>query len=81
MVSLLSSWPTLEAGNLLALLLIFWRLSRAAGAMERIIKDFPPHRHIAGEIVYPAGYSPGSVQSDQGIYGSGEGQIERRRKG
>lgn len=48
-----------SGGNLIALILILWRLSRAAGAMERIVRDFPPHRHIGEDIIYPTGYDPG----------------------
>jgi len=27
-----------------------------------VLKDFPPHRHINGSIVYPEGYEPTVIQ-------------------
>lgn len=27
--------------------------------LRSILKDFPPHRHIRGGILYPKGYEPG----------------------
>jgi len=35
------------------------RLSRLMG----VFKDFPPHRHDNGHIIYPKGYEPTPVQN------------------
>lgn len=35
---------------------------RAANRVFTVLKDFPPHRHINGSIVYPEGYEPTVVQ-------------------
>lgn len=50
---------SLGLSNLVALAAIFWKISRGAGAIERIMRDFPPHRHVGEEIIYPAGLDPG----------------------
>lgn len=28
--------------------------------LKRILKDFPLHRHVNGDIIYPKGMAPGS---------------------
>lgn len=28
-----------------------------------MLKDFPPHKHINGKILYPKGYEPGQVET------------------
>ena len=28
-----------------------------------LLKDFPPHRHLNGKIVYPAGYQPTEAET------------------
>lgn len=55
----------LGGGNLVALAAIFWRVSRAAGAMETIMRNFPPHRHLRGAILYPEGYEPPGAGVDR----------------
>ena len=30
--------------------------------LTSIIKDFPPHRHANGNIIYPKGFEPSEVQ-------------------
>ncbi|MGH9440459.1 MAG: hypothetical protein ACRD22_22010 [Terriglobia bacterium] len=58
---MVAHWGMVElvsGGNLIALLLILWRISAAVASMERIVRDFPPHRHIEDSIIYPVGYEP-----------------------
>ena len=45
--------------NLTLLSVLLWRVIRASGQVERIMRDFPPHRHVGGSIIYPTGYKPG----------------------
>jgi hypothetical protein len=33
---------------------------------ESLRTDFPPHRHISGEIIYPRDYEPAMTQKLQG---------------
>lgn len=37
---------------------IIWSSMR----LRSILKDFPPHRHINGSIIYPAEYAPTEVE-------------------
>lgn len=32
-----------------------------------ILREYPPHRHDNGHILYPAGYEPGAVQKIGGL--------------
>jgi hypothetical protein len=34
-----------------------------AARLRSIMKDFPPHRHLNGKIMYPAGYAPGKTEA------------------
>lgn len=38
------------------------RTGRIIGRLEGMFKDFPPHRHINGHIVYPDGFVPSSIE-------------------
>jgi hypothetical protein len=40
-----------------------YRVISAANRILDILKDFPPHRHINGRILFPKGYSPSAVES------------------
>lgn len=37
---------------------ILWGVSRLAS----LLKDFPPHRHLNGSIIYPRGYEPTEIE-------------------
>ncbi|HEX3156810.1 MAG TPA: hypothetical protein VHV32_19430 [Candidatus Angelobacter sp.] len=50
-------------------LLISSKVSRALGTFEAVLKNFPPHRHINGTIVYPDEYEPTAVQT---LYPNGQ---------
>lgn len=45
----------------LAVLRVGARVMRTMGRIEGIFKDFPPHRHINGHIIYPEGFAPSEV--------------------
>lgn len=38
---------------------LWWSVFRLAS----ILRDFPPHRHDNGHIIYPKGYEPGKVET------------------
>lgn len=40
---------------------IIWSTLR----LRSIFKDFPPHRHINGTILYPADYAPTEVERQE----------------
>jgi hypothetical protein len=46
------------------------KVIRAAQRVETTFKNFPPHRHINGSIVYPEGYEPTPIQQ---LYANGKG--------
>jgi hypothetical protein len=35
----------------------------AIGSLKRIFKDYPPHRHINGKVLYPKDYTPTRAES------------------
>lgn len=37
---------------------IIWSALR----LRSVLKDFPPHRHINGTIIYPSGYAPTDLE-------------------
>lgn len=38
------------------------KVIRAADRVTSVLRDFPPHRHVNGLIVYPDGYAPSIVE-------------------
>jgi hypothetical protein len=40
---------------------LWWSAIRLAS----ILRDFPPHRHDNGHIIYPKGYEPGVVEKSR----------------
>ena len=47
---------------LVAGLSIAWKANRTLNRWFDVLKDFPPHRHFNGRIVYPKGMEPGVVE-------------------
>jgi hypothetical protein len=35
---------------------------RSASYLKGVLKNFPPHRHINGSIIYPAEYAPTDIE-------------------
>jgi hypothetical protein len=35
----------------------------AFGSLKRMFREYPPHRHVNGRVLYPTGYAPGEVQT------------------
>lgn len=42
-------------------LIIGAKVSRALGNFEAVLKNFPPHRHVNGTIIYPDEYEPTAI--------------------
>jgi len=51
-----------HAAQLLVLAGVGWRVVVAVNRLAGVLKDFPPHRHINGSVVYPDGFVPTAVQ-------------------
>lgn len=52
------------------LLLILGAVVRVVGVANRInmvLKDFPPHRHDNGNVIYPKGFEPTPIQRLNGF--------------
>ncbi len=41
---------------------VAFSVKTAADRVHGVLKDFPPHAHINGNIIYPEGFSPPVVQ-------------------
>ena len=49
---------TFHAAELLVLLGVAWKVISALNRFTGILRDYPPHRHINGKIIFPDGYTP-----------------------
>lgn len=65
---------TISIGDVLAVLSICATLGGAAWALIRkldevliFFREFPPHRHVQGKILYPKGYAPEEPEDLQQI--------------
>ena len=43
-----------------------WKMVRAANRILDVLKDFPPHRHMNGKIIYPKGFAPSEIETLEG---------------
>lgn len=50
-----------HAAELLLIAGAAWRVIIAANRVSTVLKDFPPHRHVNGSVIYPEGYEPTPV--------------------
>lgn len=57
---------TIHLAELLIMAGVAWRVIRAANRIESVLKDFPPHRHINGNVIYPVGFEPTELGSING---------------
>lgn len=56
---------TLAAPVAAAILLAAWRLSAKLGAVDMIMKNYPPHLHVGSTIIYPRGLEPDTTKEKQ----------------
>jgi hypothetical protein len=52
----------IHVGEIIVFAGIGWRAIRALNRFSSVLKDFPPHRHINGSIIYPDDYAPPVIQ-------------------
>jgi hypothetical protein len=43
-------------------LVVAWKVIRALNRLESVMKDYPPHRHEDGLIIYPHDFKPTQAQ-------------------
>ena len=41
---------------------VAWRGIRAINRLMSILQDYPPHRHVNGNILFPKGFEPTHVE-------------------
>lgn len=46
-----------SGANFITLVLILTRVSKWAGRLEQIMHDFPPHRHVGNQVIFPEGFN------------------------
>jgi hypothetical protein len=51
-----------HSGELLTLIVAGARVVRAANRVLDVMRDFPPHRHVNGHVIYPEGYPPAPIE-------------------
>jgi len=63
--------PTLDylfhSGQLGIFVMVAWYLIKRLNRDESLKRDFPPHRHVNGSIIYPQEYEPGRVDKVMGM--------------
>jgi hypothetical protein len=52
---------TFHTAELLTIMTAAGFVIRAANRVWTVLKDFPPHRHINGSIIYPEGFEPTAI--------------------
>jgi hypothetical protein len=53
---------TFHIAELIVLLGVAWRVVSVANRMMSVLRDFPPHRHDNGNVIYPHGFEPTKVR-------------------
>lgn len=53
---------TFHTAELLTVLTAAFFVIRAANRVYSVLRDYPPHAHINGSIVYPEGFPPPVTQ-------------------
>lgn len=49
--------------ELSAMIGLAWKANRVLNRHLDILKDFPPHRHINGKIIYPRDFEPPQTEA------------------
>lgn len=49
-------------GGLIASIPIVITQLIAIGSLKRMFREYPPHRHVGNDVLYPRGYEPGEVR-------------------
>ena len=61
---------TVHLSEFCVLAAVSWRVIKTANRILDVLKDFPPHRHISGKILYPDAFEPTVIES---LHVSGKG--------
>ncbi|HLW51288.1 MAG TPA: hypothetical protein VKW06_00465 [Candidatus Angelobacter sp.] len=48
-----------------AVIVAAYKVMKLADRLIGILRDFPPHRHVNGHIIYPDGYEPTAIEELQ----------------
>lgn len=51
--------------SLFVILPVAWKVFRVANRILDVMKDFPPHRHVNGQIIFADGFEPTQPQTLQ----------------
>lgn len=57
----------LSGGAAVAAISLAWKVISRLNREESLHRDFPPHRHINGSIIYPREYVPTAVEKLPGM--------------
>ena len=60
-------WIVLS-GVVVNVAVVIFGIGTLRGELRRIWKDFPPHRHINGKILFPADYEPTDLERLGGVH-------------
>jgi hypothetical protein len=59
-------WPhlslTIDVTALLAILGICWKANRVLNRFLDVLREFPPHRHVGNQVLYPKDMTPEDPQ-------------------
>ena len=61
------NWDTLtHLAEALPLFYFLWRILAKLTRLLDIFTEYPPHRHVTGQLLYPKGYAPGLREKANG---------------
>ncbi len=49
---------TIHLGEMLIVMGLAWRVVRALNRLSFLLENFPPHRHVGAQVLYPQGLRP-----------------------
>jgi len=55
-------WPhlnlTIDVAGWLAILGMLWKANRVLNRVWDVLQEYPPHRHVGKQVLYPKGMKP-----------------------
>ena len=54
---------TLHLAELIVLAGLAWRVISTCNRVINALRDFPPHRHVGPQVVYPSGFAPPPIET------------------
>lgn len=61
MVNPVADW-LIHGGELMAFIAVAWKVIGRLNRDESLRTDYPPHRHVNGNIMYPPDYPPPPIE-------------------